>query len=385
MMRYGAMLEEAFTGAGWEVRPFGPVAALGRIRPGSTGLAKWLGYYDKFIHFRPHLRATAGEARRLGRPFAFAIPDHSLGPYVPALADLPHVVHIHDLIAIRSALGEIPGMRTSVTGRCYQRMIRRGLRCAHHAVAVSETTAQDVARLFPELAATTTVVENGLPYPFAPMPAGTAADTVRALLDSTPAHGRPYFLHIGNNAGYKNRIGVVEIYRQWLQLAARPDHHLVLVGPAPDDRLRRAIEAIEPERRPVIVPPVSDHQLNALYQESACLVFPSLLEGFGWPIVEAQACGSPVLILDRPPMNEIAGEAGRRIPPPDQSDAWSRSGAAALEEIIRREETERQAAREAAMANATRFDPDRWRNRILDVYRSVLDRSGASGGTGRSP
>jgi len=89
----------------------------------------------------------------------------ALGPWVPVVRDRPHVVHVHDLLALRSALGEIPENPTSITGRIYQRYIRRGFQKARHFVSISRKTQADLHRVGGVSAITSEVVYNGLNFP----------------------------------------------------------------------------------------------------------------------------------------------------------------------------------------------------------------------------
>jgi Glycosyltransferase len=66
---------------------------------------------------------------------------------------------------------------------------------------------------------------------------------------------------------------------------------------------------------------ISNDSLCALYTSAEALLFPSLQEGFGWPIVEAQACGCPVITTHLPPMNVISGDAGIHIDPTNPEEA----------------------------------------------------------------
>jgi glycosyltransferase involved in cell wall biosynthesis len=67
----------------------------------------------------------------------------------------------------------------------------------------------------------------------------------------------------------------------------------------------------------------SDEQLRAPYSSATALLFPSLREGFGWPIIEAQACDCPVITSNRSPMDEVAGEAAVYVDPEDPDGAAS--------------------------------------------------------------
>ena len=85
----------------------------------------------------PDSGSAAPSENRRGHAIRFA--DQALGPWVPLVASRPHVVHVHDFIALRSALGEFPDHPTSWTGRQYQAMIRRGFSEAQQFISVSKT------------------------------------------------------------------------------------------------------------------------------------------------------------------------------------------------------------------------------------------------------
>jgi len=117
-----------------------------------------------------------------------------------------------------------------------------------------------------------------------------------------------------------------------------------------ENRLERhVIQAREP----------SDEELRALYSGAAALLFPSLYEGFGWPLIEAQSCGCPVITSNRPPMTEVAGDSALYIDPADERAA-SALIAEALDRLYLR--------RESGFRNVERFSMDR----ILPVYESFF-------------
>jgi glycosyltransferase involved in cell wall biosynthesis len=105
---------------------------------------------------------------------------------------------------------------------------------------------------------------------------------------------------------------------------------------------------------------VANEDLRALYSTAALLLFPSLEEGFGWPIVEAQACGCPVATSKRSPMNEVAGEAAIYLDPEDPSSA-----AATLKNALDRLE----GIREASLRNASRF-----KSGMIDGYIALYEK-----------
>jgi glycosyltransferase involved in cell wall biosynthesis len=115
----------------------------------------------------------------------------------------------------------------------------------------------------------------------------------------------------------------------------------------------RAIEALD----------IGTEDLHALYCNAAFLLFPSIEEGFGWPIVEAQACGCPVVTSNRPPMTEAAGEAAIFVDPTNPESA-----AAVIADGVSRREW----LREAGLRNVQRFDSNRIADCYLALYEEIL-------------
>src|SRR6185436_1491272 len=103
---------------------------------------------------------------------------------------------------------------------------------------------------------------------------------------------------------------------------------------------------------------------EALYSGATALVFPSRYEGFGWPIIEAQACGCPVICSNTGPMPEAAGDAGLLFSPDDEEGF-----AAAILRLTNPEE--RALWSEKSLRNAERFAPEKMIAGYLEVYRSL--------------
>jgi len=106
---------------------------------------------------------------------------------------------------------------------------------------------------------------------------------------------------------------------------------------------------------------VSDETLRALYSMAGALVFPSIAEGFGWPILEAQACGCPVMTTNAPAIRETSGGAAIHV----EEGNWTR----ALRDLLAMEETQRAALVAAGMKNARRFSVKRMAREYVEFYR----------------
>ncbi len=116
--------------------------------------------------------------------------------------------------------------------------------------------------------------------------------------------------------------------------------------------------------------------LQALYSIAAAFLFPSLAEGFGWPLIEAQACGCPVITTDEAPMNEVAGPAARYLPrlkSVSDLSAWAVDGAAVLQQLLAETEPERRQRRDLAQEWVNRFDAAKAVDDYLAIYKSVLE------------
>ena len=312
MLRFAGLMCILYREAGHEVRLLQPSVLFGRYgHNAEKGVGKWLSYLDRFVLFRRSL------CRELEWPDVVHIIDHGNAMLVPWLKGKAHLVTCHDLLAIRGAQGDIPGYAVSRTGRLLQRWILSGLRKSQYVVCVSEHTQselQKVAGLSPDLMS---VVYNGLNYPYAPMPAQEAHVRLARLgLDATT----PFVLHVGGNQWYKNRIGVVRIFSHLVRELGYNEYHLVLAGKAWTEALVTAVQSSGCADRVHMVTDADNEDLRALYSVARFLLFPSLAEGFGWPIAEAMACGCPVVTSKRAPMTEVGGEAALYIEP-DATDA----------------------------------------------------------------
>ena len=308
MDRFADMLYQGLKSAGHEVELIKPRPFIGVIRPSPEGLGKWLGYIDRFALFLPRIRAT------IARADIVHICDQANAIYVPLLNGKPHLVTCHDVLAIRSALGEIPQNPTSFTGRVYQQWILHGLRRAQHLVCVSEKTRSELLRLAAIPPDRASVVPNALNYPYRRMDDEEAGQRLQRLGFRAD---QPFLLHVGGNSWYKNRKGLLAIFSRLAEMEGFGSYRFILAGrPMTPELLAIASSASLSGRVYEIVRPTNE-DLQALYSSAKALIFPSLYEGFGWPIIEAQACGCHVFTSDRPPMTQVGGDAAVYIDPDD--------------------------------------------------------------------
>src|ERR1700722_12451238 len=140
--------------------------------------------------------------------------------WVPHLSARPHVIHCHDFNALKSALGEFPENPTRWTGRQYQQLIRKGFACGHVFISVSERSRKDLHRFLPQAPKISEVVYNGLNHNFRPMKPGERNSWLKQCGVEVSDNG--FVVHIGGNQWYKNRNGVLKIYRAYASLHPQP-------------------------------------------------------------------------------------------------------------------------------------------------------------------
>jgi glycosyltransferase involved in cell wall biosynthesis len=391
MQRFAQTLAAHLPERGFEVELLRPEPRLGRLHPGAKGLGKWLGYVDKFVLFPRKLerelwrvqgspppfhagkltarKFASGEWRRPGaRPVVVHTCDHSNAIYTRQLRDVPHLVTCNDLLAIRSACGEFPAHRTRWSGRILQRLILAGLRRARRITCISHATAADARRLLGGSAAQIDVTHMGLNHPYSPLPLAEARARVQALL-GWPAP-RPYVLHVGGEQWYKNRRGAVRLYAALRGEMGERAPQMLLAGSPPADETAALLQG-DPElaRNVHALGEIDNETLRACYSAAELLLFPSLEEGFGWPIIEAQACGCRVLTTGKAPMNEVGGEPAFYLPSDPLADM---TDAVELVKTALAEPAPARTARIAAgLENAARFATARMIDAYARIYREL--------------
>lgn len=283
----------------------------------------------------------------------------------PALTPCPAVVTVHDLSFMRYPQAFPPMQRAYLHSQ-----VRRSLRAARRVIAVSEATKQDVVELFGVPAIRIDVVPNGVDASFCPAP----ADEVEAFRRRQGLPQR-YILHLGTLEPRKNLVRLVRAFAQ-VRAAdlGQPPIKLALAGGKGWDYdaifAEVAHQGLEQE---VLFPGyVSDEDLAWWYRAATIFVYPSLLEGFGLPVLEAMACGAPTVTSNLSSLPEVAGDAGLLVDP-TSVDAL----AAALLRLLGDAGLAAE-LRTRGLAQAARFPWSRTATGTAAVYRRVLGLSGGA-------
>ena len=203
----------------------------------------------------------------------------------PLRSPIPFAFTIHDLIHLH-----VPGESTRVRRLYYATVVRPATRTARCILTVSRHSQQAIVEWAGVPESKVVVVGNGVSAEFTP--------------GEAPASEPPYLLQVGRSASHKN---IPRLLQAYAASRCREEVGLVFAGdPSPD--VQRAVEALRLGTRVRFTGPVDDAALAGLYRGARALVFPSLYEGFGLPIVEAMACGTPVITSRATSMSEVAGE-----------------------------------------------------------------------------
>ncbi len=365
MLRFARMMLGGLRSSQREAEWTSPGAFFGRWLPGTRGLGKWLAYLDKFVLFPWALRR---QVRALGPHGVVQICDHSNAMYVPAAASAGHPVLVvcHDLGAVRGALGEATDVAASRTGRVLQRWIARSLGRADLIVCVSTATKLDVERLIrrPDGALPRTeLVLNGLNVPYHRL---DPAETHARLAAGVPGliADAPFVLNVGSSLPRKNRAGVLRIFARLKEEC--PTARVVFAGEALTDAVRRLAAELGVADRVVEAVKPPDAVLEALYNGATALLFPSRFEGFGWPAIEAQACGCPVLCSDAGSLGEVVGESAF-VRTADDEEAF----AGELRRLLS-DDPARARWAEAGFRNVARFCTETMIDRYVELHEELL-------------
>lgn len=361
MLRFGDLLRRELSARGHEVVVIAPTPLSGHRWLARAAGEKWAGYAAKYLSFPSELR----DALQGGPPAAaqvIHVVDHSNALYIPARRDRPWIATCHDLLAVRGARGEDTDCPASWLGRRLQEAIVRGLARADAIACDSRSTLDDADRLVPrDSRQQRRSIPLGLNQPLRPQPASAARARLAAREPRLAA--APYLLHVGSNLARKNKAGVLRIFAQ--ARAAGWDGWLVLAGAPLTPELQSAAGALGVGAQVLALPHVSDEELAALYSAAHALVFPSKCEGFGWPVLEAQACGCPVICSDRTSLPEVGGDAAQ---------VFALSDEAGMADAVGRLQSPdaRAAVIARGFANAGRFSVERMVDAYLELYEEVV-------------
>jgi len=277
----------------------------------------------------------------------------------------PAVVTVHDVMAIDRPSLHLRGLERLALSLYYPQALWRALREAGRLIVPTTATADRVLTLVPDAGPRLRVIWEAPDSCFRPAP---DPEEVRRRVLAIAGIADPYLIVVGADQPAKRHDLALAAFAEaaptpWrLVMVQRPASHDYLTRLA---RLQQRARELRVDDRVVWLPGVERDDLAALIQGAGALMQPSIYEGFGLPIVEAMACGCPVVATDIPPFREIAGGAAVLVPPDDAGAFGS-----AVRELVGSAGRRRSMA-EQGLLRATAFSWDRCARETLDVYREA--------------
>jgi glycosyltransferase involved in cell wall biosynthesis len=240
-------------------------------------------------------------------------------------------------------------------------MLPRSTRQASIVMPVSEATADKLVSFLDVPRSKMVVIPSAIGEPFRPV----GADRVHTFCRQ---YGLPdsFWLYVSHYYPHKNHIGLFKAYRE-VRRRTGIDWPLVLCGNknGADALISRMVEEAEVSDMVVWLSDLPDAEMPCLYSAATALVFPSLYEGGGIPILEAMSCGCAVVASDIPAVREFAGEAALTFPPGDCQALGK-----AMEQIAT-DSALRQQCRETGLERSNAFRPAHIAQRLLAVYQTA--------------
>jgi glycosyltransferase involved in cell wall biosynthesis len=301
----------------------------------------------------------------------FHVVDHSYAQLVHRLPAERTIVTCHDLDTFRSILPPEGDSETrSPVFRAMTRHILAGLQRAAVVTCDTQAVREELLAAGLVSAERIRVVPVGVSRVFNAEP-NPEADRRAARSLPAAAPGTIELLHVGS-VSERKRVDVLLAVCAELRRSV-PGLRLVRVGDPLTAAQTRTMRSLELESTVISIPPVDDEMLAALYRRATLVLLPSAREGFGLPVVEAQACGTPVVASDLPVLREVGGCSVAYCPVGD-TGAWSRAIVALLHERVHA--PERWTARRAQGASwAQRYAWSQFTDHIVSIY---LDLAGVA-------
>ncbi|MDW8325557.1 MAG: glycosyltransferase family 1 protein [Anaerolineales bacterium] len=299
----------------------------------------------------------------IGPVDVFHSPDFTLPPVRRGTRTL---LTVHDLSFVRDPGSAPPGLLAYLNA-----VVPRSVARADHVLADSQATKNDLIELYRVPAEKVTVLYSGVEANFRPVTDAAQLAAVRARYGLGEA---PFILAVGTLQPRKNYVRLLQAFAAVASQSPISDLQLVIAGGKGwlFDSIFAEVERLGLKQRVRFPGFVADGDLPALYSAARVLAYPSLYEGFGLPMLEAMACGTPVVASTASCLPEVAGDAALLVPPTDVPALAEALGRATADEAVRAELIAR------GFARARAFTWSKSAEQLLALYhRLYQDRESA--------
>ena len=345
MERYADLLVKLYQPYGM-VTLWRPPGLFSRIPLLHSVAKKYLAYIDKIVLFPIKLGICSSSFDLVH------IADHGYAYYSFFCNRSRCIVTCHDLLAVRGAMGdESAATGASRIGIWLQRLIMYGLRRSGSVVFPSEASYSDYIRL---RGGPSNQKCEVIPSPLNATFSSNPSDFRISSGESSQVPPLPYLLMIGSSLPRKNRILALRVL---LRLCDSTPIKLVLAGAPLTEHEKLIIKQHKLQKRVVSIERPSHAFLNFLYCNAHALLFPSFTEGFGWPLIEAQACACPVIASTTSCIPEVVG-AGALFADPTDEIAFTKHVLSLDSNELRREMIEK------GFLNLRRYDVENIRQQL---------------------
>lgn len=280
---------------------------------------------------------------------------HSPNFILPPTRQAKTLLTVHDLSFIRHPQGAVNKLR-----RWLEKVVPRSLARADHVLADSKSTKQDLIDIFTIPSEKITVIGAGVEPRFQPITRPDSLNAVRQRYHLPISE--EIILGLGTLEPRKNFTGLIRAFEQ---SPVRETHHLVIAGGKGwlyDDIFAAAASSAVTDRIHLIGF-VADDDLPALYSLAGIFAYPSHYEGFGIPVIEAMACGTPVVCANNSSLPEVAGQAALQVAATDTAGLANALHRLAIDRSLREQ------CMAAGFLQARKFNWPVATKRLLRVYQ----------------
>jgi len=297
----------------------------------------------------------------------FYSPDFTLPPTRP---DAHTLLTVHDLSFMHHPDAFVPPLR-----RYLERVVPRSIGRADIVLADSSHTRSDLMELFDVPPSKIRVITPGVDTRFRPDSPADSRNPHSGLQGLRERYGvgdEPYILSVGTLQPRKNYVRLIKAFSRMKATGesddGTPSPMQLLIAGGRGWLYEEILDAADKHDGVRVLGFVDDEDLPALYREAELFAFPSLYEGFGLPVLEAMACGVPVVCSNTSSLPEVAGNAALLFDPLDVEELSAAMARGLEDEALRQRMTER------GLAQAARFTWQRSAQQLLDAIASCEER-----------